>query len=587
VRIIETPVFIVGAGPAGLSATNLLASYGIPTLTITRYSGTANSPRAHITNQRTMEVFRDLGIEDRMVEVSTDNAFMVNNVWATSFAGPEIARLCSWGTGPDRQVDYKLASPSSMCNLPQHVMEPVLLDVARERGASFLFSTELRSVRQEGEKVISLVLDRITGEEITVVSDWVIGCDGDNSVVFREMGFEAEGQMNLGAAMNVWLEADLTQYTAHRPGTLYWMTQPGNNYWVGSGTWICVRPWTEWVLLFMYDPAQGEPDLSEEALIARARTTIGDDSIPIKIKSASKWTINEVAAKSMRKGRVFIAGNAAHRHPPANGLGTNTCVQDGFNLAWKLAMVIRGQAGDGLLDTYNDERRPVGEAVVQRAMKSVRGMLPISDALGFEPGQEEAAAWANVEELFSDSAQGRARRSKLRDAVDLQNYQFNCHGVELGQMYASSAVIDDGSLPPEPARDAELYYHPTTYPGASLPHAWLNQNRRQVSTLDLVGKGRFTLLVGVGGKKWRAAAEKLAAVLDVDLPVVSIGGPGCDAQDVYGTWAQLADIGDSGCLLVRPDRHVAWRQQDDSQAGGEALAQVLGQILHRSVSAVA
>ncbi len=584
-RTIEIPVLVVGAGPAGLSATGLLATQGVRTLTITRYPGTANSPRAHITNQRTMEVFRDLGIEERMYEVATPQALMSNNVWATSFAGVEIARLQAWGSGPERRVDYELASPSSMCNLPQHVMEPVMLAAARERGGQFLFSTELVAMRQEGDKVVSRLVDRISGEEIEVVSDWAIGCDGDNSVVVRELGFETEGRMNLGAAMNVWLEADLTRYTAHRPGTLYWMTQPGNNYWVGSGTWICVRPWTEWVLLFMYDPSQGEPDTSEAALIERAQATIGDPSIPVRIKAASKWTINQVAAKSMRKGRVFIAGNAAHRHPPANGLGTNTCVQDGFNLAWKLAMVIKGQAGDGLLDSYSDERQPVGENVVRRAMQSVRDMLPISDALGFEPGQDEAAGWANVDQLFSNTAHGRERRRKLRDAVALQNYQFNCHGVELGQVYESPAVIGDGSAPPEPARDPELYYHPSTRPGASLPHAWLQQGRRQVSTLDLVGKGRFTLLTGVGGGAWKAAAQGAAEALGIELPVVSIGGPDCDAQDVYARWADLAGIGESGALLVRPDRHVAWRQQDDAQAGGDALVQALRQILDRRAPA--
>lgn len=581
-RKIEIPVFIVGAGPAGLAATCLLATQGVRTLTITRYPGTANSPRAHITNQRTMEVFRDLGMEERITDVAVPNEFMGNNVWATSFAGTEIARLNSWGTSPERRADYALASPSSMCNLPQHLMEPVMLEVARERGADFLFSTELRTMKQEGDKVISTLVDRITQEEIQVVSDWVIGCGGDNSATVRELGFEAEGEMGLGAAMNVWLEADLTRYTHYRPGTLYWMTQPGNNYWVGSGTWICVKPWTEWVLLFMYDPKDGEPDTSDEALIQRARMTIGDDSIPVKIKAASKWTINKVAAKTMRKGRVFIAGNAAHRHPPANGLGTNTCVQDGFNLAWKLAMVIQGKAGDRLLDTYSDERQPVGEGVVERAMKSVQDMLPISEALGFEPGQDEATAWANVDELFSDSARGRERRHKLREAVELQNYQFNCHGVELGQTYASSAILPDGAPKPQPTRDPELYYHPSTRPGCSLPHAWLNQDQKQVSTLDLVGKGRFTLLTGVGGAAWRQAASVAAAALDIELPVVSIGGPNCDAQDVFGRWADLSGISDSGALLVRPDRHVAWRQPDDAAASGNALEQALRQILDRA-----
>ena len=580
-RTLEVPVLVVGAGPTGLTTTALLRQHGIDTLTITRYPGTANSPRAHITNQRTMEVFRDLGIEDRVMGAATPNELMGNNVWATSFAGTEIARLQTWGSGPERHADYELASPSSMCNIPQHLMEPILLDAARELGANFLFNTELVSMEQDDKAVRSLLRDRLSGEEFTVVSQYAIGGDGDNSVVCKSIGFPVEGRMGLGAAINVWLEADLTKYTAHRPGTLYWMTQPGNDYWVGSGTWICVRPFTEWVLLFMYDPAQGEPDLGEEALIERARSTIGDPDVAVTIKAVSKWTINQVVAKTMNKGRVLIAGNAAHRHPPANGLGTNTCVQDGFNLAWKLALVLKGKAGPALLDTYTAERQPVAEQVVKRAMKSVRDMLPISHALGFEPGQDEAAGWANVEELFSDTPRGRERREALREAVELQHYQFNCHGVELGQVYESAAIVADGTVRPWPTRDPELYHQPMTFPGASLPHAWLQRDRQRVSTLDLVGRGRFTLLTGVGGKAWRDAAASVGERLGVPIDVVSIGGPGCDAQDVHGRWESLSRIGDSGALLVRPDRHIGWRVKeiDRLKDPATALAAAMRQIL--------
>lgn len=580
-KTIEVPVFIVGAGPTGLAVTDLLATYGIKTLTITRYPGTANSPRAHITNQRCMEVFRDLGMEDRIQAIATPNEYMSNNIWATSFAGPEIARLQAWGTSPERQRDYARSSPSGMCNAPQHRMEPVMLEVARERGAEFLFNTLLVSMTQDAESVTSICKDVITGEEIKVISQYAIGADGDNSVVVKEIGFETVGQMGLGAAVNCWLEVDLSKYTAHRPGVLYWMTQPGNNYWVGSGTWINVSPWNEWVLLFMYDPKDGEPDLSEAAVIERARATIGDDSIPIKVKAASKWTINHVHALSMRKGRVLIAGNAAHRHPPANGLGTNTCVQDAFNLSWKLAMVLKGEAGEALLDTYSVERTTVAKQVVDRAMKSVGDMLPISDALGFKPGQNAAEGWANVDELFSNSDRGRERRQSLKAAVELQNYQFNCNGVELGQTYVSDAVIQDGTAMPAPTRDPELYYEPNTFPGRTLPHAWLQRNHGKLSTLDLVGKGRFTVLTGVGGDEWKAAAKAVSEKLGIEVHAVSIGGPNCDAQDVYGTWTDLRAVSDSGCLLVRPDRHVAWRKQTLTSQPAADLEAALRQILAR------
>lgn len=580
-RTIETDVLVVGAGPAGLTASLLLATYGVDAVTVTKYPGTAHSPRAHITNQRTVEVFRDLGIEDRVREVATSNDLMGNNVWATSFAGDEIARLMTWGSGVRRNADYREASPSEMCNIPQHVLEPVIREAAEERGADLRFNTEMLTIEQDDDGVTATVRDRESGEEYAVRARYAIGADGGRSRVAEQIGFPFTGETGLGAAVNVWLEADLTKYTEHRPGTLYWMTQPGNDYWVGSGTWICVKPWTEWVLLFMYDPAEGEPDMSVEAVTQRAHTTIGDPEVEVSVKAVSTWQINHIAADQMRRGRVFLAGDAAHRHPPANGLGTNTSIQDSFNLAWKLAAVLRGDAGEELLDSYDAERQPVARQVVDRAMKSVGDMLPISQALGFEPGQSAEDGWASLTELFSATERGAVRRERLAEAVELQNYQFNAHGVELGQRYTSGAVVPDGSDWPEPTRDPELFHHATTHPGAVIPHAWVQRGTERVSTLDLVGRGRLTLVTGADGADWAEAAGKVAAELGVELDVACVGAR-CDYDDVYAEWSRLREVSDSGALLVRPDRHIAWRAMNRLEEPIEELRAALTTVLART-----
>jgi 2,4-dichlorophenol 6-monooxygenase len=577
-RTSEADVLVVGAGPAGLTASALLARYGVNAITVTKYPGTANSPRAHITNQGTVEVFRDLGIEEQVRAFATPNELMANNVWAASFAGQEIARLQTWGSGPARKADYDNASPSAMMNAPQHLLEPVILDAALSHGADIRFSTELVSITQDDDAVQAIVRERESGDEYTIAAQYAIGADGGRSTVASELGFPLQGQMGLGASVNVWLEADLTKYTAHRPGVLYWISQPGNDFWVGSGTWICVKPWTEWVLLFMYDPAQGEPDLSSEALLARAHQTIGDPAVEVTIKSVGQWQINHVVAERYRQGRVFLAGDAAHRHPPANGLGSNTSVQDAYNLAWKLAMVLSGQAGDHLLDSYHDERQPVGKQVVDRAMKSVADMLPISHALGFRPDQSMDEGWAILNELAEASAAGTERRRQLQIAVDLQNYQFNAHGVEMGRSYNSDAVVSDGTNASAPTRDPELYYTPSARPGGRLPHVWLQVGTDTVSTLDICSSEDLTLIVGISGEPWVRAAEKTAADLGVRLATRAVGYRQL-YDDVCGDWSRISGIEDSGCLLVRPDRHIAWRSVQLPDDPAAELHRVLTQVL--------
>jgi len=578
-KTVEVPVLIVGGGPAGLTTSLLLSQYGINNLLINKYRWTANSPRAHITNQRTMEVFRDAQIEEQVKEVATPRELMANNIWATSFAGDEIARLLSWGNAIERKADYEQSSPSSMCNIAQHVMEPVIANAALRAGSSMRFNNEFLDFSQDAEGVTARILDHITGEEYLVRAKYMIGADGARSKIVDQLELPLSGQHGLGCAVNVWLKADLTEYCVHRPGVLYWIVQPGSDYWVGSGTFICVKPWKEWVMTYMYDPAEGEPDLSIEAITKRAYQVIGDKNVPIEIISTSKWQINRVVADRYSKGRVFCMGDAVHRHPPANGLGSNTSVQDAFNLAWKIALVLKGQAGEGLLETYQQERQPVGVQLVDRAMRSVENMLPIANALGFKSGQSKEEGQAALDLIFGETPESHIRRAELHKAIELQHYQFNCNGVQIGQRYQSKAVIPDVRPEPKFEKDKELYYQPTTWSGARLPHVWLHDKRgRQLSSLDLCGRGSFTLLTGHGGDLWKQAVEEISTQIKCPIKVVKIG-LGLDYADTFGDWESIRDIDENGCVLVRPDHHISLRVQTPDANPAQQLLNVMKTIL--------
>jgi 2,4-dichlorophenol 6-monooxygenase len=217
-------------------------------------------------------------------------------------------------------------------------------------------------------------------------------------------------------------------------------------------------------------------------------------------------------------------------------------------------------------------------------MKSVANMLPISNALGFRPDQSMEEGWAVLNELAEASAAGAERRQQLQRAVDLQNYQFNAHGVELGQTYNSDAVVSDGTDAVAPVRDLELYYTPSTRPGGRLPHVWLQVGTDKVSTLDICSSEDLTLIVGIGGEPWVRAAAKAAADLGVRL-ATRVVGYRQQYDDVWGDWQQINAIGDAGCLLVRPDRHVAWRSARLPDDPAAELRRVLRQVLALSVPA--
>ncbi|KAL3476544.1 2,4-dichlorophenol 6-monooxygenase [Aspergillus californicus] len=578
---IETDVLIVGAGVTGLTLSILLADYGVKALTVAKHRDTAPSPRAHITNQRTVEVFRDMGIEEAMHAVSTPLTSLGNCVMGTSMTGREIARYSCYGAGADQLSDFARASPCGMINTPQNELEKVLLTRAYEKKADIRFSTEVVCIQQDGTGVLATVRERLTGAGYQVRAKYAYGADGGRSVVAEQLGFTFQGEPALMNMMTCWLEVDLTEYTAHRPACMYWMLRPGNAFWVGSGTFITVKPFTEWLLNRQYDPADGEPDMSEAGVISYARSLIGIPDVEVRVKDISKWQVNKMVADEYRHGRVLLGGDAAHRHPPASGLGSNTCVQDAYNIAWKLALVLSGRASDALLDSYSQERQPVGKQIVDSAIQALYNMARLPGVLGFQPGQSQEEGYKSLEALASDEPGAEKRRAELDEAVNLQNRRSNALGVQLGQRYRDScAVAYDGTPFPEYRRDPTLYYEPTTHPGAYLPHAWVEHKGCRLSTLNVLKYGSFGLIVGVGGAPFQQAAEVVSKEFGLEIPVYAIGYR-CLYDDVLREWSARSEISDRGALLVRPDRFIAWRSFNRPSDPTDALRSAVRHILSR------
>jgi len=557
--VIETDVLIVGSGPAGLTTAVGLASEKVDHIVITKYQWTANTPRAHITNQGAMEIFRDYGIEEDVKEKATAQGLMGDTVFCTSLVGEEIGRIRTWGIHPRRKADYVLSSPTENCDIPQDLLEPILLARAAEQGTKIRFNTEFIRFEQDSTGVTTTVLDRITGAEYTIRSKYLIGADGGRSKVVEQAGLPMEGQMDIAGSMNIVFKADLTKFVAHRPSVLYWVLQPGSTIGgIGLGLIRMVRPWNEWLIVWGYDITKPAPVVTDEMAISVVRNLVGDPNLEVEITSTSVWGNNKMYAKEYNNGRVFAMGDATHRHPPSNGLGSNTSVQDAYNLAWKLAYVLKGKAGEKLLDTYSQERAPIGKQIVLRANKSIEEFGAILEALDVLGTNDPVVMQRNIEARRDNTPEGAKRREDLRKALELKDYEFNAHGVEMGQRYASSAVVKDGTQEPAYSKDPELFYHPTTWPGARLPHVWLGKESHKVSTKDLGGKGSFTLFTGISGSAWAKSAQDVSRELNIDLNAYIIG-PSQEYTDLYDDWARMREVNEEGCVLVRPDNYVGWR----------------------------
>jgi 2,4-dichlorophenol 6-monooxygenase len=262
---LETDVLIIGSGPAGGGAALALATYGVDHMVITKYRWTANTPRAHITNQRTMEVFRDLGIEPDVWAQAVPHELMGETVFCTSLAGDEIGRVRTWGTHPARDADYTMASPSQNCDIPQTLLEPIVIGHAASRGSRIRFDTEYVSLMQDDDGATVTVRDRVTGQTYDIRAKYVIGADGGRSRVAEDVGLPFEGQMDLAGSMNIVFHADLSHLVEHRPSVLYWVLQPGSDVGgIGLGLVRMVRPWNEWLIVWGYDIGQPPPDVDDE-----------------------------------------------------------------------------------------------------------------------------------------------------------------------------------------------------------------------------------------------------------------------------------------------------------------------------------
>jgi 2-polyprenyl-6-methoxyphenol hydroxylase-like FAD-dependent oxidoreductase len=535
---IEVPVLIVGGSLVGMTTALLLGHHGVRPLVVEHHRGTAIHPRAASVTQRTMEVFRSVGLEQTVRTKSAAQFVQDAGVVAVeTLAGGATAHYIANFNDGIRDV-----SPTVRVFLSQNVLEPTLKEDAEKHGARILFATECVSFQQDADGVTAVLRYRDTGDQQTVRARYLVATDGAHSRIRHALGVPMRGHGTLSRSVTIYFRANLRSLLEGKLWAVVYANHPQLR-----GFFRFEKPFDSAFLVVntLGDVTRPDVDVStgftNERALELVRTAIGSD-MPVTIENVMHWQATADTAEKLRSGRIFIAGDAAHVMPPTGGWGGNVGIQDAHNLAWKLALVLEGRAGPELLDTYEEERHPVAELTVEQAY--TRYVLRTDPSIPKD----------NMQPIVGDL------------------------NVELGYVYRSAAVV------PESPAETALHLNPResrALPGTRAPHYWLQRNGAQLSTLDLIGRN-FTLLVAPDGAAWCDAARQAASRAGITVDVQRVGDGGL--VDPTGEFCTAYDLQPSGCVLIRPDGFVAWRARGAEPAAAKHLGEVLASVLCRPSS---
>jgi 2-polyprenyl-6-methoxyphenol hydroxylase-like FAD-dependent oxidoreductase len=533
----EVPVLLAGGGLIGLSTAMFLAQHGIPSLAVERLRGGSPLPRAAFFHMRTLEMFRNAGIEQEvraqsLEEFEPEGALIIMD----SLSGRKLADII-----PSLNEGVDALSPCRRLFVSQPGLEPILRRRAERAGAQLLEGHEVVGLDQDGDGVTLTVEDIDNGRQRRLRGRYLVGADGAHSKVRELLGIPFDGRGVFSNSITIYFRADLTRQLLGKPLSVIYI----NNATLG-GFFRMEKSCTAGFLVVntvgdpKVDPraaADAAADIGEKRLIELVRAGAGVPDLPVKIDGVARWRATSDVARRFRDGRVFLAGDAAHLMPPNGGFGGNTGIHDAHNLAWKLAMVLKGAAGPKLLESYEAERKPVSRFTVEQAY--TRYVTRTATYLGAKDFQPQA----------------------------------NDFNIELGYLYRSPAIL---------AENGEDKGHDDPRltcgrPGSRAPHVWLVRGGDRVSTIDLFGRG-FVLLATLEGAPWCAAARAAARRFDgLELDTHCVGtallrDPDLRFAEAYGLFG-------AGAALVRPDGFVAWRAKSLASDPEAVLARAFDALL--------
>ena len=477
---VEVPVLIVGGGGAGLTASMLLSQLGVESLLVSAWPSTSILPKAHVLSPRTMEIFCDVGVADEIYAKGTPAQNMQATGWYAGLAGPhdgygrEIGRLEAWGGGYT-DPDYIAASACRTANLPQIRLEPILRKHAETLAGSdkVRFNHDMLSFAQDADGVTAQVLDKHTGDTYEVRCRYLLGCDGGRTVG-KLLGIQMEGVRDVMNMVSVHMTADLSRWARDPEVLIRWLVNPDFGGMWASGVLVPMGPdhWgpdsEEWVFHLQYSVDDADA-MDQAKVLERMRATLGVPDFNPEVHNISHWILEALVAERFRDGRVFLLGDAAHRHPPTGGLGLNSAVQDAHNLCWKVAAVVDGAASEALLDSYELERRSVDANNADRAMKNALNHVTVEQAIGLSSQASAAENWDQLRPIWQDVPGAMQKRHLINTAIATQTMEFRHHRVDFGYNYPEGAIVDDDQTPHAEPLESIRLYQPSTRPDTRCP----------------------------------------------------------------------------------------------------------------------
>ncbi|KAK7754313.1 hypothetical protein SLS62_003606 [Diatrype stigma] len=594
------PVIIIGGGAVGLVSSIYLSLRQVPHLLFERYPGTSIHPKACGYNPISVEIFRDLGVEDEVLRQRAPIERGSHTAWYTGLgsAGREICKKEAWNAYQD---EYAGASTAQYVILPQMRLEPILKRRAVELNPHGIFNNaEVVELSEDAAQDLVAITVRHKGEAgrtegKSYQARYVIAADGGRFSADK-LGISWCGERDIVAMISCHFRAPIS--AIHDPNVfISWLINPELGGTIGTGYLYHVGPYApstpeteEWMFVFGARP-DDPANFDKDKVVTRLRRSFGlpDDALKLDVISISEWKVQAIVAEHYRSkgGRVFLVGDAAHRVPPWGALGLNTGLQDIQNLIWKLDLALKSDRGqsetgkresfDALLDTYEEERRPIAARVATTSLENLRKHgLVMDHALGIDIKNEVAT---NVEAMHKYFDTTHPEHEKIKEAVSralgVMDTEFHALGAEVGWFYPSKDVDGEGAATRHDGAFLEngefdiLNHHPSTIPGHQLPHAWLKRDGQLLSTRDLVLNDKYVLLAREA--IWRKAEGEY-----VHVEIVGADAGSC--LDVNGTWATVSGVSKQGAVLVRPDRIVAWRTRgapEDELAGLDKIVQRL------------